>query len=179
MPSGIFWRRATVAAVALMAGSALGVGVPSLVSHSPRNSAEAATATITLRVSNIPGVTGAVDVTFAKLGAITDDIQNQQSCTSGKCTSTPTPVPPTITLHDPLATGVVAYKDMLAWEQAMRAGNPAGRETATLTLTSSAGTKIISYVLENAWPTNLDVSAGTPQSASFTVTLTGDLLIAS
>jgi hypothetical protein len=178
MPSGIFWRRATVAAVALMAGSALGVGVPSLVSHGPRNSAEAATATITLRVPSIPGV-GAVDVTFAKLGPITDDIQNQQSCSAGKCTSTPTPVPPTISLHDPLATGVVTYKDMLAWEQAMRAGNPAGRATATLTLTSSTGTKIISYILENAWPTNLDVSTGTPQSASFTVTLTGDLLIAS
>jgi len=90
MLSGIFWRRAAVAAVVVMAGSALGAGVPSLVSHNPHSSAEAATATITLQAPSL-----GLNVTFAKLGGIADDVRDQQSCTAGKCTSTPTPVPPT------------------------------------------------------------------------------------
>ena len=54
---------------------------------------------------------------------------------------------------------------------------PTGRENATLTLASSIGTTIGTYTLENAYPTNVDVAAGDPQSVSFTVTLTGDELV--
>jgi hypothetical protein len=170
MPLGIFRRRVVVIAAVLMAGSALAAGVPSLVLHNSHSSAAAATTTITLSTSQFG------ELTFAKLGGITNDEQNQQSCSSGTCTYTPTAVPPTITLHEPLAAGMATYQDMMSWEALIREGNPTGRMDATLTLTSSTGTTIAAYTLENAWPTNVDVPAGNPQSVSFTVTLTGDVL---
>jgi hypothetical protein len=83
-------------------------------------------------------------------------------------------VPPVITLSGPFATGIATYKDMIAWEQAVREGNPAARQDATLTLASSTGTTIAEYELVNGFPTNVDVAAGVPQSTSFTVELTGD-----
>jgi hypothetical protein len=170
MLSGIFRRRVVVIAAGLMAGAALGAGVPSLVLHNPHSSAAAATTSITLTTSQFG------ELTFAKLGGITLDEQDQQSCSSGTCTYTPTVVPPTITLREPYAANIATYQDMLTWETEMRDGNPEGRMDATLTLTNSAGTTIASYVLENAWLTNVDVPAGNPQSVSFTVTLTGDNL---
>jgi hypothetical protein len=173
MLSGIFRRRKAVAAAALIAGSALGAGVPLLVSHNPQNTAEAATTTITLQVTNIPGV-GAVDVTFAKFGGITNDVK---PCSPSTCTGKEfgTVLLPVVTLREPFATGIATYQDLYTWEQAVRAGNPAARDSATLTLTNSTtGTTIAEYVLENAWPTNVDVLAGNPQSTGFTLTLTGD-----
>jgi hypothetical protein len=85
-------------------------------------------------------------------------------------------IPPTITLSAPFAASQVGYKDMLAWEQAVRAGNPAGRADAMVTLISPAGTAIATYHLTNGFPVKVDVAAGDPQSASFTVELTGDEL---
>jgi hypothetical protein len=173
MLSGIFRRHKAVVAAALMAGSALGAGVPLLVLHNPQNTAEAATTTITLQVTNIPGV-GAVDVTFAKFGGITSDVK---PCSPGTCTTKQfgTVLPPVVTLREPFATGIATYRDLYTWEQAVRAGNPAARQDATLTLTNSTtGTTIAQYLLQNAWPTNVDVLEGNPQSTDFTVTLTGD-----
>jgi hypothetical protein len=173
MRFGIFRRRVVVIAAGLVAGSALAAGVPSLVLHNPHSSAAAATATITLSTSQFGALT------FAHLGGITNDEQDQQSCSSGTCTYTPTAVPPTITLTEPFATGMAIYQDMMSWEGLIREGNPTGRMDATLTLTSTTGATIAAYVLENAWPTNVDVPAGGPQTVSFTVTLTGDLLVLS
>lgn len=171
MLSGIFRRRAAVVAVVLGAGAALGAGAPSLILHSPHTSAAAATASITLTTSQFG------ELTFAKLGGVADDFPDQQSCTSSGCTYTPTAVPPTVTLREPFAAGIATYQDMLTWEAAAREGNPTGRMDATLTLISSTGTTIATYVLENAWPANVDVPAGNPQSIYFTVTLQGDSLI--
>jgi hypothetical protein len=166
----IFRRRVAVVAAGLVAGSALGAGVPSLLLHSPHSGASAATATITLNTAQFGSVT------FAKFGGITDDAPDQQNCTSGTCTYTPTAVPPTITLSKPFATDTAAYKNMLSWEQLERAGNPTGRMDATLTLTSSTGTTIAKFALINAYPTNVDLPSGGPQQISFTVKLTGDTL---
>jgi hypothetical protein len=63
---------------------------------------------------------------------------------------------------------------MMSWQAMVRAGNPAGRMDASVTLTSSAGPTIAEYTLVNAWPAHVDVPAGGPQSISFTVTLQGD-----
>src|SRR6202035_4342738 len=86
MMSGIFRRRVVVIAAGLVAGSALAAGVPSLVLHNPHSSVAAATATITLNTSQFGALT------FAHLGGITNDEQDQQSCSSGSCTYTPTAV---------------------------------------------------------------------------------------
>ena len=56
----------------------------------------------------------------------------------------------------------------------MREGSDEAREDATLTLTAASGTTIAQYELFNAFPTNVDVTAGDPQSTSFTVQLTAD-----
>jgi hypothetical protein len=66
---------------------------------------------------------------------------------------------------------------MMSWEALMREGNPTAKMDATLTLTNSAGTTIASYQLISAWASDVDVLAGTPGSAAFIVTLTGDDLI--
>lgn len=168
---GTFRRWIVVVAAGFMAGSALAVGVPSLVLHNPHSSAAAATATITLSTQQFGALT------FAHFGGITNDEQDQQSCSSGTCTYTPTAVPPTVTLTEPFTTGIASYQDMMSWEALMREGNPTGRMDATLTLTSSAGATIATYELENAWPTNVDVPAGTLASTAFTVTLTCDSLV--
>lgn len=174
MLSGKFWRRAAVAAGTVMAGSALGAGVPSLIWHHPHNSAQAATTSITLQVPSL-----GIDDTFAKSGGITDDVTPGQPC-GPNCKPTVTATPPTVTLLDPFATGIATYKDMFGWMQLTRAGDPTARSSATLTFTNTTtGTTIAQYELENAFPTNVDVAAGNPQaqSTAFTVTLTGDDLI--
>jgi len=176
MRSGISRRRKAAVVAVLMAGSALGAGIPALVLPSSHDSAEAAVATITLRVNSIPGVSGPVVVTFAKFGGTTYDVTVPQP-TSSNSKAVPNPVPPTITLGDPFATDIATYQDMMAWERAVRQGNPAARENATLTLNTATGKMIAEYVLENGFPTNLDVAAGTPQSTNFTVVLTGDELV--
>lgn len=176
MRSPISRRRKAWAVTALVAGSALGAGVPVLALSSSHDSAEAAVATITLQVNNIPGVTGPVSVTFAKFGGITYDVTVPQP-TSSNSKAIANPVPPTITLSEPLAANVVTYRDMLAWERAIRAGLVTGREDATLTLSSGTGVTIAQYVLLNGFPTNVDVAAGVPQSTSFTVVLSGDDLV--
>ena len=177
MRSGMFRRRKAAVVTVLVAGSALGIGVPVLMSQNPHYSAEAAVATITLNVATIPGVTGPVNVTFAKLGGITYDVGPAPSPTCTNCKSGVTVIPPTITLREPFAAGIATYQDMLAWERAIRAGLPTGKENATLTLASSTGTTIATYALVNAYPTNVDVAAGDPESVSFTVTLTSDDLV--
>jgi hypothetical protein len=174
MLSGKFWRRAVVAAGTVMAGSALGAGVPSLISHHPHNTAQAATTSITLQVPSL-----GIDDTFTKFGGITDDVTVGQPCGTN-CKPTVTPTPPTITLRDPFAVGIATYKDMFNWMKATRAGDPTAQALATLTLTNTTtGTTIAQYALENAYPTNVDVPAGDPQaqSTAFTVTLTGDNLV--
>jgi hypothetical protein len=177
MLSGISRRRKALVVAALMAGSALGAGVPVLVLPSSHDSAGAAISTITLRVTGIPGVSGSLDVTFAKLGGITYDLTPQPQPSGSHSKAFGNPVPPTITLGEPFATGIATYQDMMAWERAAREGEPAALENATLTLTGLTGTTIAEYVLEGAFPTNVDVAAGDPQSTSFTVELTGDELI--
>lgn len=178
MLSGISRRRKAAVVAVLMAGSALGAGVPALVLPGSHDSAEAAVATVTLSVNSIPGVSGPVDVTFAKFGGTTYDVTfPQPTPTSSNSKAIANPVPPTITLGDPFATDITTYQDMMAWERAVRQGNPAARENATLTLNTATGTTIAEYVLENGFPINLDVAAGAPQSTNFTVVLTGDELV--
>jgi len=172
MMSGIFGRRrAVLIAAGLMAGTALGAGVPSLVWHSPHSSAAAATTTITLQPE------GSGSLTFTKLGGITYDEPNVQSCSAGTCTYTPNAAPPTVTLRAQLATNVATYQDLMAWEARVREGNPTGRVDATLTLLTSTGATITQYVLENAWPSNVDLPTGNPQTLYFTVVLQCDSLI--
>ena len=179
MLAGISRRRKALAVAALMAGSALGAGVPVLVLPGSHDSAEAAVATITLHVDNlnIPGVSGPLNVTFAKLGGITYDVTLPAPSSGGTTKVIANPVPPVITLSEPFATGIATYKDMIAWEKLVREGSDQAREDATLTLTAAAGTTIAQYDLLLACPTNVDVAAGNPQSTSFTVQFTANEFI--
>src|SRR5215469_7683163 len=122
-------RRRAAAVTALMAGSVLGAGVPALVLSGSHDSAQAAVAAIRLQVTAIPGVTGSVNVTFAKFGGSTYDA-TPAPASGGNTKAIVNAIPPTITLSAPFASSQVAYKDMIAWEQAVRAGNPAGRADA-------------------------------------------------
>ena len=172
MLSGIVRRRTAAAVTALTAAAALGAGVPALVLSSSQVSAQAAVSTVTLSVDG-------ESITFTKFGGITDDeaLPSPTATSIGHTKAFGTPLPPIITLGDPFAADIAAYKFVFAWEQAVRIGDPTARRTATLTLASSAGTTIATYEIENAFPTNVDVAAGQPQSTNFTVVLTGDELV--
>src|ERR1700733_14061039 len=106
MRSGMFRRRKAAVGTVLVAGSALGVGAPVLMSQNPHYSAEAAVATITLNVPMIPGVTGPVNVTFAKTGGIPSQRRTGPPPPVHYCKSGVTVIPPTITLREPFATGI-------------------------------------------------------------------------
>ena len=106
----------------LVAGSALGSGLPVLMSQNPNYSAEAAVATITLSVTSIPGVAGPVNVTFAKLGGITYDVgAPQPSPTCTNCKPAVTVIPPTITLREPFAASIASASRLPATSSSWRA----------------------------------------------------------
>jgi len=61
--------------------------------------------------------------------------------------------PPTVTLK----RGVDNNAQMWTWHQAVLAGDPAARRTATLTLQDAQGKNFQKYVLEFAWCSKLEI----------------------
>jgi phage tail-like protein len=45
-----------------------------------------------------------------------------------------------------------------AWHQAVLAGDPAARKTCLLKLQNASGQVLLSFVLENAWPSKVDIA---------------------
>ena len=83
--------------------------------------------------------------------------------------------PPTVTLK----RGMDAETYMWAWHQAVLQGEPTARKTCSLQLFAAAqspksGQPIMTYILENAWPSKLEISgmkAGSSELDTETVVL--------
>ena len=89
--------------------------------------------------------------------------------------------PPQITLKRGLDTETY----MWAWHQAVLQGDPAARKTCSLQMFAAsqspkAGQPLITYVLENAWPSKLEISAmkaGATEVVTETVVLHCDQIL--
>ncbi len=89
--------------------------------------------------------------------------------------------PPQITLKRGLDTETY----MWAWHQAVLQGDPAARKTCSLQVFAAsqspkAGQPIITYLLENAWPSKLEISAmkaGATEVVTETVVLHCDQIL--
>ena len=84
--------------------------------------------------------------------------------------------PPTITLKH----GMTGSMELWAWHQAVRQGFMAtARRTAFLTAYNSEGRPVAKWVLENAWPTKLEIGtlkSGTTQVLTESVTLVSEYM---
>jgi phage tail-like protein len=89
--------------------------------------------------------------------------------------------PPSVTLKRGLDTQTY----MWAWHQAVLQGDPAARKTCSLQLFTASqapqsGNPIITYLLENAWPSRLDIGgmkAGASEVVTETVVLQCDQIL--
>lgn len=89
--------------------------------------------------------------------------------------------PPQVTLK----RGMDAETYMWAWHQAVLRGEPMARKTCSLQLFAAAqspksGQPIMTYVLENAWPSKLEISgmkAGASELVTETVVLLCDQIL--
>lgn len=89
--------------------------------------------------------------------------------------------PPTVTLR----RGMDTETYMWAWHQAVLQGEPTARKTCSLQLFAAAqspksGQPIITYILENAWPSKLEISgmkAGATELVTETVVLHCDQIL--
>jgi phage tail-like protein len=82
--------------------------------------------------------------------------------------------PPTLVLKRGMAGGM----ELFAWHEAARRGDiAAARKSCTLTMYNSAGEPVAKYLLANAWPFKLEISAlkaGSSEVLYETVHLTAD-----
>jgi phage tail-like protein len=89
--------------------------------------------------------------------------------------------PPSVTLK----RGLDSESKMWAWHQAVLRGDPTARKTCSLQLFAAAasprsGTPIITYLLENAWPSKLEIGgmkAGSSEVVTETVVLHCDQIL--
>jgi phage tail-like protein len=89
--------------------------------------------------------------------------------------------PPSVTLK----RGMDAESYMWAWHQAVLQGEPTARKTCSLQLFAASqspksGQPIITYILENAWPSKLEISgmrAGASELVTETVVLFCDQIL--
>jgi phage tail-like protein len=122
---------------------------------------------------------GGTDVVFSGLTGISSDIDPAGDAAAGSPPadrkSFGTVLPPTVTLKRGLEP---AGDDTLwTWHQAARAGDPTARRTCQLVLQDAGGQALVTYVLENAWPSSLEIAgpaAGAPPAVTESVELTCD-----
>jgi phage tail-like protein len=125
----------------------------------------------------------AANLAFSELSSITSQVEPNQYVT----TTTNGRVVPTKQLGRTRPTTVVLKRALdpsgnqalPAWHQAAMQDSPTARTSATLTINETGGT--ITYVLENAWLSQLNVSglkAGSGQAAIEAATIVCDQIIA-
>jgi phage tail-like protein len=113
---------------------------------------------------------------FNQLSSITSTVDQVTDTSGGHTKQIGAAQPPTVVLARTLESA--GNKTLNAWHQAARAGSPAARITATLTINEAGGK--ITYILENAWVSKLAISgvkAGSTQAAVETATIVCDEMI--
>ena len=66
--------------------------------------------------------------------------------------------PPTVTLR----RGVDGSTEIWSWHQAVLEGNPAARKTCTLMLQNAGGQTLLTFVMENAWLSKVNIAGSQP-----------------
>jgi phage tail-like protein len=102
-----------------------------------------------------------VEVTFSELIGIQSEIDAATASTTTPPHPFGTASPPTLTL----TRGADGNTGIWAWHTAALEGNPAARKNCTLKLQGASGQTLLTFVLENAWPTTVTI-AGLQSGAS-------------
>ena len=131
-------------------------------------------------------VDGIQVATFSELSGINTEVESVEYIATGPEGIVHTKQygktkPPTVTLKRGLDTQTY----MWSWHQAVLQGEPTARKTCSLQLFAAAtsprsGQPIITYILENAWPSKLDISgmkAGASELVTETVVLHCDQIL--
>jgi phage tail-like protein len=131
-------------------------------------------------------VDGIQVATFSELSGINTEVEPVEYIATGTQGIVHTKqygktVPPQVTLKRGLDTQTY----MWAWHQAVLQGEPGARKTCSLQLFAAAqspksGQPVITYILENAWPTKLEISgmtAGYSELVTETVVLMCDQIL--
>lgn len=71
-------------------------------------------------------------------------------------------IPPTVTL----SRGVDGTATLWAWHQMALAGDPQARMSCTLEFTDKSGKPVVTYWLNNAWPSKLEIDAVSTDDSS-------------
>jgi phage tail-like protein len=131
-------------------------------------------------------VDGVRVATFSELSGISSEVEPVEFIDPGPGGITHTKQygktkPPQVTLK----RGLDSNSYMWAWHQAVLVGDPAARRTCSLQFFAAShspesGQPVITYVLENAWPSKLEiggVTAGAAELATETVVLQCDQIV--
>ncbi|MFI9274119.1 phage tail protein [Kitasatospora sp. NPDC052896] len=131
-------------------------------------------------------VDGIQVATFSELSGINTEVESVEYISTGRDGIVHTKQygktkPPTVTLKRGLDTQTY----MWSWHQAVLQGEPTARKTCSLQLFGAAqspksGQPIITYLLENAWPSKLEIGgmkAGATEVVTETVVLHCDQIL--
>lgn len=131
-------------------------------------------------------VDGIQVATFSDLSGINTEVEPVEYISSGPAGIVHTKQygktkPPSVTLK----RGLDPQTYMWSWHQAVLQGDPAARKTCSLQLFAASqspksGQPIITYILENAWPSKVEISgmkAGATEVVSETVLLYCDQIL--
>jgi phage tail-like protein len=131
-------------------------------------------------------VDGIQVATFSELNGISTEVESVEYISTGPGGILHTKqygktLPPSVTLKRGLDTQTY----MWSWHQAVLQGDPGARKTCSLQLFAAAtspktGQPIITYLLENAWPSRLEIGglmAGASEVVFETVTLNCDQIL--
>lgn len=104
-----------------------------------------------------------VEVRFSGLTGISSNVESAQYTSVGPTGTTTsksfgTASPPTVTLTRRFDGSTQIW----AWHMAVLAGNPAARKTCTLKLQDASGKTVLTFVMENAWPSKVDIGGLQP-----------------
>ncbi len=122
-----------------------------------------------------------VEVTFSELTGISSEVEPaQDTFVSSSGTAAPSSPfgkasPPTVTL----TRRVDGSTEIWAWHMAVLARNPGARKTCTLKLQDASGQTLLTFVLQNAWPSRIDIAGlqpGQPQVVMETDQFACDLI---
>jgi phage tail-like protein len=109
-----------------------------------------------------------VEVTFSELTGISSQVEPAQAVSAGpagtpvRTKSFGTASPPAVTLARHVDGSTT---ELWAWHTAVLEGNPAARKNCALKLLDAGGQTLLTFVLENAWLSKVDI-AGLQAGAS-------------
>jgi hypothetical protein len=111
-------------------------------------------------------VDGVAEVTYTELVEISSVVEpTPAAATNVPSKAYGTTTPPAVTLRRPLD----ANQFIWAWHTAVLTGDPAGRKTCTLQLLGGSGQILLSYVLENAWLSTVQIGPQPPPQPPVTM----------